>query len=71
MPHAISKACTRCGDCLIECPTGSIFEGKTQFYIDADTCADHGACVNVCPVNAITPIKERLKEPETSEDEEE
>lgn len=53
MAHLISNACTRCGACLPECPTASIIEGKTQYYIDADTCDDHASCVKVCPVNAI------------------
>ena len=75
MPHVISKACTSCGACLTECPTGSIVAGKTQFYIDADTCGDHAACVNVCPVDAITPRKEppasaRRKNDEEEEEEE-
>lgn len=54
MAYFISKACTKCGACLTECPTSSIIEGKSQFYIDSDTCADHAACTNVCPVNAIS-----------------
>jgi NAD-dependent dihydropyrimidine dehydrogenase PreA subunit len=54
MPYVISKACTKCAACLMECPTGSIVEGKEQYVIDADTCADHAACVAVCPVNAIS-----------------
>jgi len=77
MPHVISKACTKCGACLTECPTGSIIEGKEQYYIDADTCADHGACANVCPVNAISARPElpaaiqRLRREEEEEEEEE
>jgi ferredoxin len=58
MPHIISKACTRCGACLEECPTGSIIEGKEQYFIDVDTCADHGNCANVCPVDAISTMRE-------------
>jgi ferredoxin len=54
MSYVISKACTKCGACILECPTGSIVEGRTQFYIDADSCAEHAACVNVCPVKAIS-----------------
>ena len=54
MAYAINKACTKCKPyCLPECPTGSIVEGKNQFHIDSDSCADHAACVNVS-VNAIT-----------------
>jgi len=56
MAYRITKACTLCGACLPECPTGSIISGKKQFHIDADTCANHAACVNVCPENAIVPI---------------
>jgi ferredoxin len=53
MAYVISKACTKCGACLPECPTGSIVEGKEQFFIDTDTCMDHATCVTVCPVDAI------------------
>jgi ferredoxin len=56
MAYVISSACTRCGACLPECPTGSIIEGEKQYTIDADTCADHACCVAVCPVDAITPL---------------
>lgn len=55
MAYAISKVCTKCGACVIECPTSAIFEAEKQFIIDSDTCLDHAACVSVCPVNAISP----------------
>ena len=32
-----------------ECPTDAIVKGLTQFHIDPDVCADHAACVKVCP----------------------
>lgn len=69
MAYIISKACTKCTACLTECPTGSIIEGKTQYYIDADTCSDHAACVTVCPVNAISrhPESSGGAEPEEEE----
>lgn len=54
MAYRISNACTKCGACLPECPTGAIVAGRTQYHIDADTCADHAACVSVCPVDAIS-----------------
>jgi ferredoxin len=56
MAYVITKACTKCGACLPECPTGSIVEGTKQFHIDADTCANHASCVAVCPVDAISPM---------------
>lgn len=75
MPYAINKKCTKCGACLTECPTGSIIEGKDHYLIDADTCADHAACVAVCPVDAIAlipePSKEIKKELEEKDEEEE
>lgn len=58
MSYVISKRCTKCGACLPECPTGSIVEGKTQYYIDADSCSEHAACVNVCPEKAISRIED-------------
>ena len=57
MAYFIDSHCTKCGACLPECPTGSIIEGKNQYYIDADTCANHAACVAVCPVDVISKIK--------------
>ena len=69
MPYVISKACTKCGACLFECPTGAIVEGKTQYYIDVDACAEHRACVNVCPVDAISlkPPSAKKEDPEEEE----
>ena len=69
MAYLISKACTKCGACLIECPTGSILEGKVQYYIDADTCANHAACVSVCPVNAISLIPPKATSQKEGEEE--
>ncbi len=56
MAYQIKSICTKCGACIVECPTSSIIEGKKHYLIDADTCADHAACVQVCPVDAIVLI---------------
>src|SRR5690606_1597051 len=68
MPYFISKACTKCGACITECPTGSIIEGKEKFLIDADTCAEHAACVAVCPVDAIQLIQKPGSSQKRTED---
>ena len=54
--HRINSGCTSCEACVAVCPTRSIFFGKTQFVIDADTCTGCGICVMVCPVNVIEPM---------------
>ena len=71
MSYRITQACTACGACLPECPTGSIIAGTRQFHIDADTCANHAACVNVCPESAIIPIPGTVDQKNSSEEEEE
>jgi ferredoxin len=68
MPYIISKACTKCGACIVECPTGSIIEGPAHYLIDTDTCADFAACAAVCPANAIAPAPEEFKSGEDDEE---
>jgi len=50
-----SNACTACGSCVGECPTGAISEGDAYYSINADECVDCGACTDACPVEAIHP----------------
>ena len=38
--------------------TAPDFEAETKLYIDPETCIDCGACVPVCPVQAIFPAEE-------------
>ena len=61
MPYVITDACTKDELCAEACPNGSIhptsdedgFEEATQLYIDPEECIDCGACVAVCPTEAI------------------
>ena len=53
MAHKIIDTCIACGNCLPECPSGSISEGDPMYIINPDTCTDCGDCVPVCPTEAI------------------
>ena len=54
MAYVISDSCVSCGSCIGECPAEAIFEGDTQYEINADACLDCGTCVDVCPMGAIS-----------------
>ena len=61
MTYTITELCTREADCVEVCPVDCIVpspKGNTEFplfYIDPDECIDCGACVPVCPPEAIFP----------------
>ncbi|PLX40865.1 MAG: ferredoxin [Deltaproteobacteria bacterium] len=52
MAYTITDECTKCGDCVDECPVECISEGDAKMVIDADECVDCGSCAEVCPVGA-------------------
>ncbi len=39
--------------CIEECPVDCIKVGKNMLYIDPNDCVDCGACLPVCPTEAI------------------
>jgi ferredoxin len=61
MAYTIIDTCTKDELCVEACPTDCIhprkdepkFEEVTQLYVDAANCIDCGACVGVCPSNAV------------------
>ena len=58
MAYVITQKCTREADCVEACPVDCIVPGHPVadwplFYIDPDTCINCGACVPVCPPEAI------------------
>ena len=58
MAHVITSLCLRDGGCAPVCPVECIVAGKPEgewpnYYIDADTCIDCGACEAECPFSAI------------------
>ncbi|MGY2894949.1 NAD-dependent dihydropyrimidine dehydrogenase PreA subunit [Deinococcus sp. UYEF24] len=55
MSYVITSRCAGVKDqaCMDVCPCECIFDAGDQFVINPDDCIDCGACVAVCPVEAI------------------
>jgi ferredoxin len=55
MTYVIGSACIDNTDkaCVEECPVDCIYEGDRKLYIHPQECIDCGACMVVCPVEAI------------------
>lgn len=56
-PFRVTDKCKDHKDCInsIACPSFYIEDGRV--HIDADTCVGCALCAQICPENAITPIK--------------
>jgi indolepyruvate ferredoxin oxidoreductase alpha subunit len=56
-PFKVTDKCKDHKDCInsIACPSFYIEDGRVK--IDADTCVGCALCAQICPENAITPIK--------------
>ena len=64
MTYVITEACIDCvhRSCVKECPVDCIYEGARSLYIQPEECINCGACVPVCPEEAIY-FDEDLPEP--------
>ncbi|MBI4378545.1 MAG: YfhL family 4Fe-4S dicluster ferredoxin [Nitrospinae bacterium] len=64
MALKITEECVNCGVCEPECPNEAISEGSDMYVIDPHKCTecvgyfDEPQCVEVCPVDCITPDPE-------------
>lgn len=57
MPHVVAEPCINCRytECASVCPVDCFYEGVNFLAINPDECIDCGACVPVCPAQAIFP----------------
>ena len=55
MTHVVVETCLNCKhtDCVEVCPVDCFHEDEFILYIDPDECIDCGACIPVCPEEAI------------------
>ena len=53
-PVIAHEKCTRCGICLVFCPTNAIKEKEGAYEADLETCKGCGVCANECHAGAIT-----------------
>ncbi len=55
MAHVVTEPCLGCKHttCVEVCPVDCFHEGDRMLYIDPYECIDCGACIPVCPTEAI------------------
>ena len=55
MTTVVTDNCQRCRftDCVTDCPVDCFHGDDEMLYIDPDVCIDCGACIPLCPVQAI------------------
>ncbi len=60
MTYVVTENCRMCRftDCVTVCPVDCFHGDDEMLYIDPVECIDCGACVHVCPVEAIFALED-------------
>lgn len=53
MPWVEKDDCTGCGECVEQCPVGTIYMVDEKAEIDMTNCIRCGTCHDVCPEEAV------------------
>lgn len=55
MTHVVTNNCRHCRftECIASCPVSCFHANAVRVYINPERCTDCGACIPVCPVDAI------------------
>ncbi len=57
-PVVKTDKCCQCGTCYLFCPGGNVKDMGTHFAADLGYCKGCAVCARLCPVNAITMVRE-------------
>ena len=57
-PVVKADKCCHCGTCYLFCSAGCVEETGTHFTANLDYCKGCGVGARLCPVNAITMVRE-------------
>ena len=54
--YKVTRGCTACGTCMIECPVKAITATACGAEIDPAKCRGCGLCADNCPAEAIVKV---------------